>query len=167
MLRRILFITAIIAGLIAPASIASATSASVPAPSNASETIAFEALLTTTEMGEPDREWFSGPIYHVRDIPLTDVWTGGLEGTMHRWVSFDMNLETGHNTARCRTELNMTAPLEETFDVRCRGTLLTGSFNGRGSEGSILTGTYALAPGGTPGVGPYETQGTILVPAGR
>jgi hypothetical protein len=166
-MRRITLVSALVAGLLASTTMAAATTSPVSATSGAATTIPFEALLVTVEVGEPDREWVSGPIHHVRDLPVSDVWTGGLEGTMQRWVSFDMNLETGHNVARCRTVLQMTGPLDETFTARCRGTLLEGTFNGRSDAGSLLRGTYGLAPGGVPGIGPYEASGTILVPVGR
>lgn len=146
---------AIVAALLALAS---------PAMSRA-ETIEFEALLhDTTVVGGPTRAWISADIEHVRGLQVVDQWSGGLVGVLERSVSYDLNLVTGVNTARCSGTLTATAPIEETWVVRCRGTLESGTWNGRGVSGTQIRGTYQLAPGGVPGLGPYLVAGTILLP---
>ncbi|HWQ23131.1 MAG TPA: hypothetical protein VNK94_03395 [Gaiellaceae bacterium] len=94
--------------------------------------------------------------WHARNVPVSDDivdGSGAPIGTMNRSVSFNVHVATGASTAWC--DFTMTLTGFGTFEGHCNGSLLEGHFSGHGSPGSTLSGTYALAPGGIPGVGPY------------
>lgn len=130
--------------------------------------IPFSGVLTTTDVvmpaPGPGSDWVSDDMWHVRGAEVNDAVTGEhIRGTLERAVSFNLDLATGDSSAWCafvwRGEL-------DTWRGACRGSLVSGSFNGQGVDGTILFGAYELAPGGTPAIGPYLVSGEILHPGG-
>lgn len=136
------------------------------------QVLEFDAVLEDTAVvGWPEPgaggDWVEGGIWHTRGVLVTDTLSGDLVGTAERSISFDMNLTSGASTARCNFTFAVTDPFDETWTGRCQGTLVEGTFAGHGADGTFIHGTYGLAPGGVPAVGPYWLEGTILQPVGR
>jgi hypothetical protein len=113
---------------------------------------------------QPGSNWQSGPIWHARGLPVTDTMFDPdgqtVVGTLERSVNFNWDLAAMadgvvKSTANCTFSLTLDDPDLGTFDGRCGGSLLTGTLVGAGPSGHI-SGSYALAAGGVPGVGPYE-----------
>jgi hypothetical protein len=135
-------------------------------PAAATTRVSFTAELQATDIVMPDpgpgSDWISHDVWHVRGAQVTDAVHGDLVGgTLERTVLFNLDLESGRSNAWCSFEWTGEV---DTWTGSCRGSLTAGTFNGRGAGGTLLHGTYALAPGGIPAVGPYVVSGDILRP---
>lgn len=109
------------------------------------------------------RIWFDGGgKEHVRHLPVHDELvdaSGATVGSMDRHVNFNL-LPDGRSRAWCDLELTLDA--YGSFDGHCEGTLAAGRFVGHGGHRSAVSGVYVLEAGGTPGVGPYDLEMTIV-----
>jgi len=138
---------------------------SAPAAAASTRT-SFVGVLVTTAVSMPEHgpgsEWSSAGVWHVRGAHVRDAVFGEhIGGSLERSVSFNLNTGTGESTAWC--SFVWSGEVDE-WTGSCRGSLLTGTFGGRGAAGSQLFGVYELAPGGVPAIGPYLVTGEILHP---
>ncbi len=127
--------------------------------------VGFRVMLVDTEARlppvGPGTNWFSGPIWHVREAEVQDTVVGSVDGSLHRLVSFNLDGSTGRSTAWC--SFTWTSAVD-TWRGHCRGSLVAGTFEGLGLGGTLIQGRYELGPGGIPAVGPYLLTGDILLP---
>lgn len=130
--------------------------------------VSFTAELQATHVAMPapgpGSNWFSGDVWHVRAAEVTDTVVGQhVGGIIQRDVSFNLDTASGRSQAWCSFVWTGEA---DTWTGSCRGSLIAGTFNGRGMGGTQLRGAYTLAVDGVPAVGPYVVSGEILRPGG-
>jgi hypothetical protein len=134
------------------------------------------ARATTTEFtvigtvvlpgGQPEREWTSGPVEHSRGTSNTfDVFNddGQLIGKASHVLNVNFNTATGRGTVFGSFALTMDSV---TWEGSFRGTVVggppAGTFVARGSDGTVIRGTWADT-----GLGEVVLKGVILDPHGN
>jgi hypothetical protein len=145
----LLLVVLLVAGLATPA-LARAT------------TTEFAATLTFVSPPEIEREWVSGPIWHVRGAAVTLDLDGDLTGSAALVHNVNINLTTEQGTGFGTIVIAADAV---TWEGRYRGTytdfLFAGTLVLQGSDGTVMRGTIAALDPDT-----VTLEGVILDPHG-
>jgi hypothetical protein len=120
----------------------------------------FIAELMYTSIGDPEEQWTSGNVFHVRGQLNSGDVTGDLEGTASVLANYNLNLLTGVAT---QWGTFVVATDERTWEGVFHGKFTDtenfGSFVGQGTDGSKISGDFTQT-----GEVAFVLQGTILEP---
>jgi len=155
--------------LIATVGVALAATAA-PVAAAPATTIDLSGVLVTTQITPPEAGagsyWGRDQFLHARQIHVEDAFIvdGDVVGRLERLVSFNWRNPSDTtdlvSTAHCSFTIELYVEDLGDFAGSCWGTLLSGQLVANGGTGH-LDGTYALEPGGVPGVGPYLLEVSV------
>ena len=127
-------------------------------PAMAATKTPFAALIVFDTFGDPERQWYSDGLLHIRGQLISGPVTGDLEGTISNVVNLNVH-EDGTNE---QWSTFVITTLGVTYEGTSRsGNGSTGTFQAQGSDGTSLSqGTYINDEEGT------HIEGIILDPHG-
>jgi hypothetical protein len=105
-------------------------------PAMAATKTPFTAVAVYDTFGDPERQWYSDGVLHIRGQLISGTITGDLEGTISIVINLNINEDGSNEQWGTFVITTLEVTYEGTFQS---GNGETGTFRGEGNDGTSLT----------------------------